>query len=180
MKKIIALCGYSGSGKSEAARILQEKYNIPKIISCTTRKQRKGETDGVDYRFVSEENFNKLKKLEEDYYAGAHYGLIKEDIDNAFINNDIVCTITTISGIDALKKAYPNSVHSVFISSDLKELKNRLRKRGESEEIIDKRMKEIQKEAFNRIFCQYEIRNLFSLSVLEKELSLLLNKIKDK
>lgn len=180
MKKIIALCGYSGSGKSEAARILQEKYSIPKIISCTTRKKRKGEMDGVDYHFVSEEKFNKLKKLEEDYYAGAYYGLIKEDIDKAFIDNDIICTITTISGIEALKKAYPNSVYSVFISSDTKELKNRLKNRGESDKIINERMKEIQKEAFNRIFCQYEIRNLFSLSGLEKELSLLLHKIQDK
>jgi len=178
MKKfIISLVGFSGTGKSLAAKILEEEFGIPKVVSCTTRKPRPGEKHGVDYYFVTEERFSKLKKLEFDKYADNYYGLLKKDVDNLLNKHKRICTITTLSGVESLKEQYPGMVYSVFINTKVDELRKRLENRGESEEEIEKRMKQVKREQMDRLFCQYEIINDFSEVHLRDSLKSVLNRI---
>ena len=83
---MIVITGASATGKTETARVLSTLFNIKKVVTHTTRPMRKGETDGVDYHFVSKEEFLKLK--DEDYfvetttYNNNYYGTSKKEISD--------------------------------------------------------------------------------------------------
>lgn len=80
---MIVLVGESASGKSSIERYLVENYGYNKIVSYTTRQPREGEVDGVDYHFISVEQFKTLKErgffAETAIYNEWHYGVAKED-----------------------------------------------------------------------------------------------------
>ena len=80
---MVILVGESASGKSSIERCLVENYGFNKIVSYTTRPPRDGEIDGVDYHFISVEQFSKLKAdgffAETASYREWNYGVAKED-----------------------------------------------------------------------------------------------------
>lgn len=90
---MIILVGESGSGKSTIERILEEKYGYERTISYTTRPPRDGEKDGVDYYFISEdefiEKFNSKYFVETGAYNGWFYGTTKDQY-----RNNTVCVLT--------------------------------------------------------------------------------------
>ena len=98
--KIIALFGPSGSGKDTLAKILAERKDINEIVSCTTRPMRDYEKDGVDYHFLTNEDFAKKvldgSMLEatsfRDWFYGTPIDSLKEDKINVGVFN--------IQGID--------------------------------------------------------------------------------
>lgn len=81
---MIILSGPSASGKTEVAKILQLNYGIAKVVTHTTRPMRCGERDGIDYHFVSKEEFHRLKEagsfVETTEYSGNCYGTSKKEI----------------------------------------------------------------------------------------------------
>jgi guanylate kinase len=89
--KVIVLCAPSGSGKTTLAKHLlsQKKFNLKFSISATTRQIRENEKDGIDYHFLSLEEF-KTKIDAKDFiefekvYQGIYYGTLKSEIDNQF------------------------------------------------------------------------------------------------
>ena len=80
---MIVLVGESASGKSSIEKYLVDNYGYSKVISYTTRNPRPNEVNGVDYHFVSVEEFAKLKEqgffAETAVYNNWHYGTAKED-----------------------------------------------------------------------------------------------------
>ena len=78
MKSVIVLVGESASGKSTIEKILADKYGYKKTVSYTTRPPRDGEVNGVDYHFISEdeyiEKFNSKYFVETGAYNGWFYG----------------------------------------------------------------------------------------------------------
>lgn len=90
---MIILVGESGSGKSTIERILEEKYGYKRTISYTTRPPRKDEKDGVDYYFITEDEFvdkfhNKFF-VETGAYNGWFYGTTREQY-----TDNTVCVLT--------------------------------------------------------------------------------------
>ena len=81
---MIVLAGASASGKTEVAKLLAKKYGITKIVTTTTREKRNGEVDGIDYFFVTKEDFEKMIKddrfVEYTFYNGQMYGSTKDQI----------------------------------------------------------------------------------------------------
>lgn len=83
---MLILVGGSASGKSTIEKILCEKYGYNKIVSYTTRSPREGEIDGVDYHYISKEEF--LEKAQSGFFAeigvynGWYYGSAVEDCTN--------------------------------------------------------------------------------------------------
>ena len=145
---IFVISGPSGSGKTSLAREvcdeLKDKAHFS--ISTTTRPKREGEKDGVDYFFVTKEEF--LKDVEEGYFLewaevhGNFYGTSKRQIDKALSEGKIVFLDIDVQGHEAVRKAYPDVVTSVFVTTkDKKTLIERLKKRGtETEESLKVRM----------------------------------------
>ena len=145
---ILVVSGPSGSGKTSLAREVCEELKDKAYfsISTTTRPVREGEKDGVDYFFVSKEEF--LKDIDEGYFLewaevhGNFYGTSKRQIDTALDEGKIVFLDIDVQGHDAVRKAYPDIVTSIFVTTKNKEiLIERLKNRGtETEDTLGIRM----------------------------------------
>ena len=106
---MIVLVGESASGKSSVEIYLMNNYGFKKIVSYTTRSPRLGEVDGIDYHFVSVEEFTKLKEqgffAETAVYNNWHYGTAKEDCTDdkiAVLTPHGLRQISKIDGITAI------------------------------------------------------------------------------
>lgn len=151
---IIILSAPSGAGKTTIETLLlKEIPNLKKVITCTTRKPRENEKNGVDYIFLSEEIFKeKIKKGECLEYAlvhGRYYGTPKykvlEEIEKG---NDVILTID-VQGAMYIKENFSKEffITTIFIlPPSIDELIKRLKLRGEKEEEINRRLKSLEKE----------------------------------
>lgn len=142
---IIALCGKSASGKSTIQKALAEEYPVHKIISCTTRPPREGEIDGVDYHFLTEDEFlaGSLNGdfLETAQFRGWYYGTRKQDI-----SNEISVGVFNPQGLKSLDR-FRNQylIVPVYIKLSLLErLKRSYRREGK-----------LKKEYFRRAFTDF-------------------------
>lgn len=104
---MIVLVGESASGKSSIEKYLVDNYGYDKVTSYTTRSQRDGEVNGVDYHFITDIEFDALKErgffAENAMYNNWQYGIAKEDC-----SNDKVAVLTPhglrqVSKIDEIK-----------------------------------------------------------------------------
>lgn len=116
---MIVLVGASGSGKTSVAKEL-EKRGYKRVVTYTTRLMRDGEKDGVDYHFLSDEDFDTIKDcfVEHSTYRGWKYGC---DISLKYINNKNSVVILTPKGMRKLKKLYPlypKDVFTVYLDVD--------------------------------------------------------------
>lgn len=129
---MIVLAGASASGKTEVAKILAKKYNIKKVITTTTRAKRLNEVDGVDYFFISNEEF--LKRIKEDRfveyteYNGNYYGSSKDQIAPN------KCIVIDPKGMKAYRNLKDESVVVFFLDSLEETRYQRMIRRGDDEE----------------------------------------------
>ena len=149
---LVVFSGPSGCGKDTVLeKIKQNGYVFDKTVSATTRAMRDGETDGVDYYFISKEDFEEKIKNDEfvEYtqYNGNYYGTLKSEIENRVNKGGCVLLKIEVEGGLNIKKAFPDSF-SVFIFPPSKEeLKKRLLGRGtETEESFNNRFNIALKE----------------------------------
>ena len=100
---VIVLIGESANGKSTTEKILNKKYHYDKTVSYTTRKPRIGEKDGVDYHFITKDDF--IEKLNKNFFA--EVGVYKGDYYGSTINeykDHTVCVLTP-HGMRQIKKS---------------------------------------------------------------------------
>ena len=119
---IIVLIGASGSGKSLIEKELAEKHGYEKIVSYTTRKPRQGEVNGIDYHFISNEQFeNALQQdlfAEYDEYSQKRlYGTVKSD----YLSKGNKVIVLTPNGYRQIKsqKYINDDVLAVLVTSNL-------------------------------------------------------------
>jgi guanylate kinase len=145
---ILVVSGPSGSGKTSLARSVCEELGDKAYfsISTTTRPIREGESDGVDYFFVSKEEF--LEDIEKGYFLewaevhGNFYGTSRRQIDKALSEGKIVFLDIDVQGHENVRKIYPDITTSVFVTTKNENiLIERLKKRGtETEESLKIRL----------------------------------------
>ncbi len=138
----------SGTGKGTVAKeILKNDSNIKWSVSVTTREPRPGEVDGVDYYFVTDEQYDEFLKQDAFYeyvdsQYGARYGTLRSEVDS-FINvgQDVLFDMDW-AGCRQMRKKAPDDVVTIYLlPPSIKELRERLVKRGtDSPEVIEKRM----------------------------------------
>lgn len=101
---MIVLFGASASGKTEVAKMLEAKYNIKKVVTCTTREKRLNEKDGVDYYFLTEEEikeeYKNKKLIEMTLYNGNYYGTRFSEIQD---NKVLILDPKGVSSFSKLK-----------------------------------------------------------------------------
>lgn len=153
--KIIVIAAPSGCGKSTIINALLEggDLNLRFSVSATTRPPREGEVDGVNYYFMSEENFRDAiaegRFVEfEEVYPGRFYGTLRSEIDRILDEGHNIILDLDVNGALSVKKLYGREALSIFIEPpSIEELRRRLEFRGtESSEVIDVRVDRAQYE----------------------------------
>ena len=160
MISVFIVSAPSGSGKSTLVhRLLETVSNLTFSISYTTRQPRPTETNGVDYVFITREDFeNRLARGEFLEYAevfGNYYGTNRETFEGAIHEgHDLVLDID-VQGARQLKVAIPEAI-SVFVLPPSRDvLEQRLRARSQdSEEVIQRRLQGAAAEVRN--YTQYD------------------------
>ena len=127
---MVILVGESAAGKSSIERCLVENYGFNKIVSYTTRPPRDGEVDGVDYHFISVEQFNQLKAdgffAETASYREWNYGVAKEDC------TDDKVAVLTPHGLRQVSKIDGVNVTSFHINVPRRDRLIKLLQRGDN------------------------------------------------
>lgn len=105
MKKLLCIMGESASGKTTLAKMLEEECGIKQIVSHTSRPKREGEVEGVDYYFVSDEDFvlalNNDKLCECLIFNEWYYGISVDEIEKGS-EDDIKSVVVTPQGMEQL------------------------------------------------------------------------------
>lgn len=155
MSKLYVISGSSGVGKGTVIKEFLNKHPDFKLsISCTTRSKREGEVDGVNYFFLSQEEFKNCidnnEFLEWAEFSGNHYGTKKAFVEKCLSRGENLILEIDTKGALNVKKIMPEA-HLIFIAPpSIEELEARLRGRHtETEEAIQKRLASIKSEMEN-------------------------------
>ena len=141
MKKLIILCGASGTGKTTIQNYLLKQYGIPRVLTHTTRAKRKGEKDGVDYYFETPASFAQKHYFESVTYDGKQYGSSREGLERAWQKNSIVSLVVDTAGAVEYVKRLGKQVNVWHIEvSDKETLKDRLLARGDDVQAVEQRI----------------------------------------
>lgn len=135
---MIVLTGASASGKTVTALDLQNRHGLVKAITTTTREKRVGETDGVEYFFISKEEFKKRlaenKFVEHSIYNGNYYGCGVDQISD----NKIV--VLDPNGLHSFLKLKDKNIVSFLLIADESTRMSRMQSRGDKEANIKQRI----------------------------------------
>ena len=150
---IIVLTAPSGAGKTSIARgVMEAMPEMQFSVSATTRPRRPSETDGLDYHFLSEEQFRSLieagRLLEyEEVYPGRLYGTLRSEVERKAQHHPVLLDID-VKGALNVKRIYGDDALVVFVAPpSMEELGRRLRARGtESDESLRTRLDRAEME----------------------------------
>ncbi|MEL1224500.1 MAG: guanylate kinase [Candidatus Neomarinimicrobiota bacterium] len=184
MINFITISAPSGSGKTTLCKALQlVEPEIEWSISYTTREKRSIEENGVDYFFISEQEFEDLiiqgHFVEWQNVHGFYYGTSVSNLENAIKNDKIMLIEMDVKGSMSIKKLFPDQTYSIFIMPpSISQLRERLRSRGtDSEKRISIRLKRFQEEMEFREKFDYVLINE-DLDLAKIELQKTINKLK--
>lgn len=171
MKKenlIIVVSAPSGVGKTTVIQyLMRQRDNLALSISATTRAPRRGEKNGVDYYFMSTEEFEeKIKNNEFVEYARVYddlYGTLYSEIHRHINSEKDLILELDVQGMRSIKNKFPQAVTVFMLPPSLEEMEFRLKNRGtESEEKIQKRLK--------RAFEEMKVRSEFDYTIVNYEI----------
>lgn len=148
MGKVVIFSAPSGSGKTTIVKQLLQRYpRFEFSISATSRAPRGVEQHGVDYYFLSQEEF--AAKVAEDafveweeVYAGTSYGTLKSEVERIWAKGNVILFDVDVLGGINLKRIFGADACSIFIMPpSIEELRRRLEGRGtDAPEVIEKRV----------------------------------------
>ena len=166
--RVVVISGPSGVGKTSVMREVYRTSGVPLVhsVSATTRPPRPDETDGVNYHFLSNEEFTNLRKrgafLEcfEVFGRGHWYGTLLSEVRPSPDDPRSVILDVDVAGADQVRRLFPG-VPTIFLRpSSEEELQRRLRARGtESESAIERRLEVARRELDRADEYQYQVVN---------------------
>ena len=174
--KLVIFSAPSGSGKSTIIKSLLDA-NVPLSfsISATSRPPRGTEVDGVEYFFLSEQQFKEKIKNNEfleymEVYPGRFYGTLRSQVEKQLASGENIVLDVDVCGGCNIKNIYGEQALSIFIQPpSIEELRRRLEKRGtDSAEVIERRIERAEYElSFAPKFDKVIINNDLDTAVSE-------------
>lgn len=161
---LFIVSGPSGCGKGTVLAEIIKQDNVYYSVSATTRAPRPGEVNGVNYHFLSKDEFEQLIAndgvLEYASYCGNYYGTPKKPVEDMLAEGKNVILEIEVQGALKVMEKCPEAVSVFILPPSLKELRRRLHKRGtESEEVIEKRISEAAGEIGKAVNYDYVMVN---------------------
>jgi guanylate kinase len=157
MIKVVVFQGPSGSGKST----LQEKLGIPRIITWTTRAPRPNERNGIDYHFVSIEEFKQMhdagSMLEVTEYKANYYGTSLDSFKN--LGNEVRSIVVDPSGANKIKEIMKDECFRIGVYASKLECESRLLQRNPSVSELINRLRDYDSEVQSLFDCDIVINN---------------------
>ncbi len=181
--KLIVISAPSGSGKTSVIKEILH-LNSDKLtfsVSATTRKRRPDETNGVDYYFLSEEQFK--RKIDENGFVeweniyGDLYGTTKNEVERLLKQEKAVLFDLDVNGSLALKKLYPEAVLIFIMPPSIDTLIERLKNRNtETPESLSKRIEQAKIWMEKAKYFDYEVKN-YDLATAISEVNKIIQKL---
>jgi len=164
---LIVLSGPSGVGKDALLKKMKEqKYPFHYVVTVTSRPRREGERDGVDYHFISQQEFQQMidggKLLEWANVYGNYYGVPGREISQALSKGKDVIVKVDVQGAKTIKQILPQAVFIFLRPPSMEELELRLRQRhSESVEDLALRLRKAEEEMnslplFDHVLTSYQ------------------------
>jgi guanylate kinase len=152
LARVFVITGPSGVGKGTLIRGLMER--LPQLelsVSATTRSPRPGERDGVDYHFLSAEEFERRVAagdfVEHADYAGRRYGTLRSELDRRVGAGAPVVLEIEVQGARQVREAMPEAVQVFIAPPSLEALRTRLVGRGtDDQQEVERRLRVAEEE----------------------------------
>ncbi|HEY2414235.1 MAG TPA: guanylate kinase [Pirellulaceae bacterium] len=165
-RRLVIISGPSGAGKSTVVRELLATCPLPLVmsVSATTRKPRKGESEGEDYYFLTPDQFAARRAsgdfLECKEYAGNWYGTLQSQVTAGLAEGKWVILEIDVEGTLAVLEKHPEALTIFVHSGSIDELERRLRARNtETEEALARRLATARRELAQKSRYRYEVIN---------------------
>jgi len=165
VSRVFVITGPSGVGKGTLIRELCSRIpDLELSISATTRKPRKGEEDGVDYHFLTPEDFESRREagdfLEWANYSGNQYGTLRSEVERRTERGAPVVLEIEVQGARQVRETMPEAVR-IFIEPPSPEiLRERLVGRGtDAPDVIEMRLEEAEKELLAKDDFTHRVTN---------------------
>ncbi len=178
MNKVVIFSAPSGSGKTTLVKYCLAHFpDLQFSISCTTRAPRGEEKHGVDYHFLSPDEFrqkiseNAFVEFEE-VYTDKFYGTLQEEVERIWKNGKVVIFDVDVKGGVNLKKIFGEQALSIFIAPpSIEELERRLTTRGtDAPEVIKTRVAKAEEElTYQRQFDKVVVNDNLEIATQEME-----------
>ena len=166
-KNLMVISGPSGCGKDTVVKhILNTDPRFVLSVSATTRAKRPYEVNGVDYIFLTTQEFiGKIAGgdfLEHTLYCDNYYGTLQSQIEEKVARGKVVVLVIEVEGAANVKKVYPDALTIFVAPPSLEELERRLRNRGtEDDSKIKQRLFKASEELGFRSSYDYIVENNF-------------------
>ena len=148
---LVVVSGPAGSGKGTVNKILLQREDFVFSVSATTRAPRPGEEHGVNYYYITHEEFEKRilngEMLEYTTYCHNYYGTPKKEAEAVLESGKNLLLEIEVDGAMQVKKQYPDAILIMLLPPSFKVQEERLRGRGtEPDDVIKKRLEQARVE----------------------------------
>ncbi len=162
---LFVVSGPAGSGKGTVlSELFKRSEDFVYSVSATTRQPRPGEVHGVNYYYISKDEFKKLIEqdgfIEHAEYVDNYYGTLRSEVEDRLNEGKNVVLEIEVQGAAQVKAKYPEAVFVLLLPPNYSTLSYRLHKRGtETEEVIQERLAQAKKELESFDLYDYVITN---------------------
>lgn len=182
-KRLFVLSGPSGCGKDTVIKCLKMvRDDIFLSVSCTTRAPRENEREGVDYYYITFEQFRQMIEageiLEYNFYAGNYYGTSRQELDRGLAEGKIMVLVIDVNGAHNVRRLYPDATLVFLLPPSIDVLRQRIAGRGLTND-VEERMKIAIAEIADADNFDYQLVN-DDLETCVNELSAIIDTVMNK